>query len=205
MEFANHHIGFDDYAAGRIRYHAGRLSSATGFGFVDAEDIEQDLTLDLIRRLPRFDPARAALPTFIACVVRNCAETRRERARAEKRGGSIAHCSLHDTVPSEDNGEPLLLIDTLDASTGLWSCEDATWDVHSDIRIDVSRAVSRLPGPLATLAERLASETVLEISRSSGPSRDAIYRAIRRLREAFTEAGLDFYLRPIPTDSSSFR
>lgn len=205
MEFAGHHRGFDDHATARIRYHAKRLSNATGFENDDAEDIAQDLALDLLRRLPRFDPARAGLRTFIARVVKNCAETRREHALVEKRGGAVVHRSLYDLTVSADGDAVCPLIDTLDTSVGLWADLGTPWDVRSDIRVDVSRAVSRLPRPLAELAGRLMNETVLEISRSTGQSRGAIYDAIHRLREAFREAGLDIYLHPTPTSAIAAR
>lgn len=201
MKFTNRYDGIDDYAVLRVRHHARHLSKYVGHGLYDIEDIEQELMLDLLRRLPRFDSTKSCLRTFIANIVRNGASMFRDQVQAQKRGASICHCSLHEPVSCEDGGEPLLLIDTIDSSRSLWPV-GTSWDVRSDIRVDVSSTVSRLPEPLANLAKRLATETVLEISRNSGPSRDAIYCAIRKLREAFTEAGLDFYLqsaRQIPS------
>ncbi len=202
MKFTNRYDGIDDYAVRRVRHHARHLSKCVGKGLYDIEDIEQELILDLLRRLPWFDSTKSCLRTFIANVVRNGASMFRDQAQAQKRGANIRHCSLHEPVSWKDGGEPLLLIDTIDSSRSLWP-DGTSWDARSDIRIDVSRAVSRLPEPLAKLAKRLATETVLGISRNSGPPRDAIYYAIRKLREAFTEAGLDFYLRPVPTDSAA--
>ena len=131
------------------------MSNSAGFGTVDVEDIKQDLVLDLLHRLPRFNPGRASFQTFVARVVRNCAATRRERALAAKRGARTVHRSLHDTVPSENGGEYLSLIDIIDGSASLWSEENITWDIRSDIHIDVLRAIAGLPRPLAELAGTL--------------------------------------------------
>src|SRR3990167_6347193 len=132
MQIGNHINGFDGYVLVRVRYHAKRLSRSLGFDPVDVADIEQDLALDLHRRLPRFDPAKSALPTFVSHIVKNCAETRREQVLAEKRGIRITRCSLHDIVPSEDGGETFPLIDTIDTSHGLWWDGGMTWDGHTD-------------------------------------------------------------------------
>ena len=53
-----------------IRIHAHRLARATLIPGMTAADHEQQLALDLWRRLPVYDPKRAALATFIDRVVR---------------------------------------------------------------------------------------------------------------------------------------
>src|SRR5438093_947856 len=61
--------GLDPYAARLIRCRTSQLIRARRFGECDRHDIEQELALDLLRRLPRFDPARAGRETFCARVV----------------------------------------------------------------------------------------------------------------------------------------
>ena len=65
----NQYDGIDPYAAGLIRFKARQLVGQAGFTASDREDIEQKLILDLLRRLPKYNPKRAQLNTFIARVV----------------------------------------------------------------------------------------------------------------------------------------
>ena len=58
------------YATQTIRIHAHRLARTTLIPGMTAADYEQQLALDLWRRLPVYDPKRAALATFIDRVVR---------------------------------------------------------------------------------------------------------------------------------------
>lgn len=54
-----------------IKHKAWSLIGTVGFTWSDRDDLEQELVLDILRRLPRFDPERAQLMTFIVRVVDN--------------------------------------------------------------------------------------------------------------------------------------
>ena len=69
MGFENHYEGIDEYAVQLIRYKARQLVGRVGFTESDRDDLEQELMLDLLRRLPKYNPDRAQRNTFIARVV----------------------------------------------------------------------------------------------------------------------------------------
>jgi DNA-directed RNA polymerase specialized sigma24 family protein len=52
MESRNRYDGVDAYAVTKIRHHARQLSRSRAFHSSDIEDLEQELMLDLLRRLP---------------------------------------------------------------------------------------------------------------------------------------------------------
>ena len=56
MGVDNSDDGIDPYAAGLIRFKARQLVGQAGFTASDRNDLEQDLILDLLRRLPKYDP-----------------------------------------------------------------------------------------------------------------------------------------------------
>ncbi len=59
MGFDKHDHGIDPYAIRLIKYKARTLVGKAGFTASDREDLEQELILDLLHRLPRYDRNRA--------------------------------------------------------------------------------------------------------------------------------------------------
>jgi RNA polymerase sigma-70 factor (ECF subfamily) len=67
--------------------------------------------------------------------------------------------------------------------------------------MDIRKAVESLPPELRELCMRLATDTVMEISRDTGIPRGTIYESIKKLRTIFEDAGLRDYLHPEPSDT----
>ena len=112
MDTGNQYDGIDEYAVSYIKYKAHQLIGHAGFTESDLPDIEQELTLELLSRAPRFNPHRAAWPTFAATVVDNAALNLIERQTAQKRGGRHRTISIED-FPGNDGGENIKLEDHL--------------------------------------------------------------------------------------------
>ena len=104
MESRNHYDGVDAYAVTKIRYQARRLARSQAFHPSDIEDSEQELTLDLFRKLPAFDPSRASRSTFTARLIENCGSSLVRAAMAEKRGAKTTHKSLQALVSDGTDG-----------------------------------------------------------------------------------------------------
>ena len=94
--------GIDLSAAGLIRFKARQLVGKAGFTASDREDIEQELILDLLRRLPKYDPKRAQRNTFIARVVEHRVATLIAAQKAGIRDYWRCRCSLNDRFEDED-------------------------------------------------------------------------------------------------------
>ena len=72
METRNRYDGLDPAVVAAVRVHARRLAQNGAIPAAGVDDLEQELMLDLLRRLPRFDPHRAALPTLADRVIAQC-------------------------------------------------------------------------------------------------------------------------------------
>ena len=176
----------DRYAASVIQFKAWMLSRRRAFARDDREDIEQDLWLDLLERLPKYDPAKATLNTFIALVVeRRVATLIRDRS-TEKRSPDREECSLDDPV--------------LDGDGRVVSRHETTPEAASDpgrlreLERDMAHVVAHLPDDLRSIALALAFGTQNSIGPELGFSRRAMAKAVEQLREIFRDAGLDKYL-----------
>ena len=195
MGFDKHDDGIDPYAVQLIKYKARQLVGQAGFTVSDRDDLEQELVLDLLRRLPKFDPERAQLNTFIARVVEHRIATLIEARKAGIRDYRRCRCSLNDRFEDEE-GRSVERVDTFDQEDYLLrtGAQSRPADELSALTIDVAAVLERLPPELRELCRRLKAESVTEISRDTGVPRGTIYESIKKLREIFEDAGLKDYL-----------
>ena len=191
----NSGAGIDPYAAGLIRFKARQLVGQAGFTASDREDIEQELTLDLLRRLPKYNPKRAQLNTFIARVVEHQLASLIEAQKAGIRDYRRCRCSLNECFEDAD-GRSVERVDTFDQEDYLLRTggQSRPSEELSALAIDVTAVLEGLPRELRNLCWRLQAETVTEISRDTGVPRGTIYESIKKLREIFKDAGLRNYL-----------
>jgi RNA polymerase sigma-70 factor (ECF subfamily) len=193
--------GLDEYATRLIRHKARQLVGKAGFTASDREDIEQDLALDLLARLPHYDPRRQNGEAFTTQVVQNRVRTILEQRSAERRHWSRCRASIHDTVDGGD-GETVERVETLTADAFLRRTGrgDESDPERRDLAIDVAGAASDLPPELRRFADALSRWNPTDAARRLGVGRDAVYRAIREIRARFDAAGLAAYL---PADRSA--
>ncbi len=95
--------GIDPYAVEIIRFKARQLVGQVGFTVADRDDLEQELILDLLRRLPKYNPKRAKRNTFIAHVVEHKIATLIEKQTAVKRDYRRCPCSVNEPIKDEDD------------------------------------------------------------------------------------------------------
>ena len=88
-------VWLDRFEEWFIARKARQLAGKAGFTPSDVEDIEQDIRMDVLKRLPRFDPAKSNRHTFIALVVRRRVASILEARRAVKRNGDRRPQSLN--------------------------------------------------------------------------------------------------------------
>ena len=195
MGFDNQYDGIDPYAVRLIKYKARQLIGQAGFTASDRDDLEQELIFDVLRRLPKYNPKRAQLNTFIARVVEHKIARLIEAQKAGIRDYRRCPFSLNDRFEDED-GRSVERVDTFDQEDYLLrtGSQSRPTDELSALALDVAAVLETLPAELRELCRRLKAESVTEISRDTGVPRGTIYESIKKLREIFEDAGLRDYL-----------
>jgi RNA polymerase sigma-70 factor (ECF subfamily) len=191
----NRYEGLDENAVKLIRHKARQLVGRAGLVAADRDDLEQDMVMDLLRRLPRFDPAKAKRETFIARIVEHRVATIIETQKAGLRDYRCNAGSLDERRADEGGGTgdmpPVLDQDSYRRET----LEAARQDEDlRDLRRDMAMVVEDLPSDLRELCRRLLTSTVSEVSRETGVPRGTIYESVQKLRSRFEKAGLAAYL-----------
>lgn len=184
-----------DYAAVLIRCKARQLVGKAGFTWDDVEDLEQEMRLDLLERLAKFDPDKAKRTTFVARVVeRKISKLFRDRAR-EKRDYRRECGSLNDPI-QDGEGETVERAYTMDqdAADIRMGLRDHTREDEAMLSFDVALVLSGLPENLRPVAQELMDKTITEAAKRLGMPRSTLYGAIARLRPYFEDAGLGDYL-----------
>jgi DNA-directed RNA polymerase specialized sigma24 family protein len=144
---------------------AAAVRAAAAMAFVPSasrEDLEQQIIIAVWLAISSYDPSRASLRTFV------------ERVSANRMASLIR--SLHHSGQSEEV--------PLENAFGL-----AAPDGRNELRTDVTRVLAGVSASDRCIAGSLTYRSAAETSRSMGISRAKVYRAIGRLRDAFTAAG----------------
>lgn len=181
----------DAYARGVIRFKAWQLAHTPPFSHSDRRDIEQELTVGLMLRARRFNPQKGRWAGFVQRVVANIIVDMVRDATSQCRDHRTHSFSLNETVALPD-GERVerheIIQEVADTERPL------TRPSFIELRIDLFVAIDNLPEDLRVVCLRLQEESVQEISRSLGRSREAIYRRLRKARALLAQAGLRDYL-----------
>ncbi len=206
----NKYEGLDDYAIRLIRHKARQLVGRAGFVEADRQDIEQELVIDLLRRLPRFDPTLSKRETFVTRIVEHQIATLVEAQKAGVRDYRRCAGSLderHEDLDEATDGSPSDLPPVLDQKEyrrEVLAAARRDGD-RLALRADLARVLAELPADLRRLVEELYTANASEIARRRGIPRGTLYEVIAKLRNRFDRAGLGDYLRDDPTDRDARR
>ena len=186
----------DDFTLRLIRRKARQISSRLGFTRSDIPDLEQELTLIVLRRMPDFDARRAHYNAFVTTVVERHTATILEHRAAGKRSQCRQGGSINVPVADGEGGtvELSAIISSSDGSrhTGQWRrpAEDA-WNLAHD----VAAVIEQMPPQMRRVCELVMRGSKSAAGRELGMSQFAIYEMLERIRVRFEEAGLRDYLR----------
>ncbi|MDH4201381.1 MAG: hypothetical protein OEV87_00610 [Phycisphaerae bacterium] len=187
------------YAETTIEILAKELIGKCGITPDDLEDIEQEMMIDLLRRLGNYDRSKAKLTTFIKRVLeRKIANILRQRC-TEKEFLNRSCLSLEKSIQSYDTpGEHITLGDTVTTEYydktvrgKMRSRED-----ERQLVFDVRQIVAVFPDELRIACEHLLSgKSVSETANLVGIKRSTFYeKVLAPIREAFQAADLKNYL-----------
>jgi len=149
------------------------------------DDFRQELLVELLSRVAMFNPARGTLGAFAGTVVRH-------------RAGRIANNIRREQRFFVERFKNTMYADLKAVDIARYEGRQHQHDERdlinqfsiSEIRVDLKRALARLPSSDLGLCAALIEYTPAEISRNSGRSRAGVYRAIKKIRTHMETFGI---------------
>ncbi len=167
---------------------ARRLWRKLRLPFGEREDLGQELLVDLLRRLPAYDPSRGSIGAFANVVLRNQSSRIAMRHHRQRRaqGGSL----LSLEVPLSGTREPVR--DTLTEDDGLaaWHGQTRCAAAVTELHHAMQAALARLPAEDRRFCAALAHRPVSALAAEGFGSRSGLYRRLAELRLVLTAHGL---------------
>ncbi len=182
------------FASRLIHRVAGRMVGKTGLLPDDIQDLQQDLWLELLTRIPNYRPERGGPRAFITLVVKNGAASILKTRAAAKRGKGRPCLSLNREHEDEEGGsveihETISADDYLRRTRGTVRSEED----RRDLALDVRHSVDKLPPIDRVICLLLIDEDVCGVARVVGIPRSTLRDLIKRLRKISEEVGLEKY------------
>ncbi|SRR5581483_8645281 len=168
---------------------ARRLLRQLRLSRVDLSDLRQELLLDLIARLPAFDPDRGSLGAFAGIVMANRATRIANKVKRDRRLYGAMPASLDETLPDSDGATRGDLVAEED---GLAAYFGQPVDAFAEVerRLDVERGLGTLDPNDGTLCAALSRTTVDRLAGGGRRARSSLYRRVKDIRLALLAAGL---------------
>jgi DNA-directed RNA polymerase specialized sigma24 family protein len=167
---------------------AQRLRRKLSLPLCEREDLGQDLLVDLLRRLPAYDPSRGSIGAFANIVLRNQSSriAMRHHRQSRVQGGSLLSLEVPLAGTREPVGDTLTEDDGLAAWNGQTCCATAVTELHHALQA----ALARLPAEDRRFCAALAHRPVTALAAEGFGSRSALYRRLADLRHVLTAHGL---------------
>lgn len=180
----------DEYEITTIRIKAKKVIGKAGFRSDDLEDIQQEIALDVLMRLPGFDPEKSSRHTFINAIADNKVASLIEERNATKRHFLNAPISLNDSF---DDGEQSLETRISSISSG-----DLPWNERNALsefeRIELRNAIMQtlrdLPPKLQDICLRLMRKSANAVAAETGIPKATILYNLKKIRKHFEKSGL---------------
>ena len=185
----------DHYTANLIRHKARQLVGKYGFSESDRDDLEQELSIDLVERLPKYDPSKASKSTFINRLIeRKISRMIRYRTQA-MRDYRREQMSLNDRISDGKDGEAERVYTiSSDVQARRTGQHRRTEGEQRELCIDVRSVLDRLSPSLIQTAKVLMFHRPAAAARVIGIPRSTLYEQhIAQLREVFEERSLQKY------------
>ena len=167
--------------------HARALCRSLRLPAHDQDDLRQDLLVDLLGRLPAFDPAKGVFQAFARVCIRHAAARLASKIKRERAGRHPR--SLVDAIPDSDG---LSLGDTIaeDQGYGAWCGQQTDAIAGLERRLDLERAADAIAPTDHALCAQLSVHTPHQLGELGAMPRMRIYRRIREMRLRLLAAGI---------------
>jgi len=156
----------------------------------ELDDIRQDLLVDLLTRLPAFDPERGSLGAFAGLVLRNHATRIAARIKREREAFGAVPVSLDEEQPGRDGATRGAIMAEEDGLSA-WLGQPADAFAAVEQRLDVERGLGTLDPRDGALCAALAHTTVESLAAQGRGSRSGLYRRLKDIRLALMAHGLE--------------
>ncbi|KAA5541893.1 sigma-70 family RNA polymerase sigma factor [Roseiconus nitratireducens] len=186
---------FDAFTARLIQAKARQLIGRAGLTESDRADLVQEFSLNLLRRLDRFDPHLGSWQKFVVIVCENYCATILEHRAAQKRSPAREAGSLNRQVSDADGiaceAGSLLPESQYGRRCGRYPC---THIEQSDLIQDIADTLDGLSPQLRQICNRLKRESTAQVARDMGVPVKRLYARKKAIRERFERANLKEYL-----------
>lgn len=181
-------------AARIIRAKARRLVGHGRFRSDDIPDIQQSLTLAVLKAIDRFDPSVADWAAFISTIVERRAAKLLNRRRSRTREHRYHVTSLSSLVPDEDGNQVPLGTQIGDehreALTGkVQACPIAAGEIVQSVQL----AMRDLSPEQQQLCLELSESTLTEVARARGVSRRTLRGHVQKINDIFDRYGFQIF------------
>jgi RNA polymerase sigma factor (sigma-70 family) len=167
---------------------ARRLARQMRFFQNDLADVKQEFLLDLIARLPAFDPKRGTIGAFAGMVMANRATRLARRANRHRRMYGVSPLSLDEELPDAGG---LTRGDLVPESDGYEAILGQRTDrfAESERRLRLETALTILSDEDKQLCACLSQTTIDELTARGRGARTSLYRRVGRIRLELMAAG----------------
>ena len=167
----NKYDHLNEYARTLIRVKARQLVRRPEFSKADAEDIEQDLAIQIYLKIAQYDSSRSSLNTFLARVVNSSvAMLIRDRGRLKRGGGIRKQTSIDRDTPLPEA-----------------SCELR----HIRTSLDIASVLDSLPSELRQICSELMIEKRSKVRNQRKTSQQNFESSLQRIRDHFEKNGIN--------------
>jgi len=186
---------FDEFTSRFLRAKVSKLIGRAGLTESDRPDLLQDFALDLLQRRANFDPTTATWEAFVVVVCENRYATILEYRQAAMRSPDREAGSLNRPI-NEAAGRCTEFGATISDSERHRRTrqERRSHEEAVDLIHDVARVLEQLPPRLRELCERLKHDSISQVARDAGISRQTVYRRIAIALDSFEQAQLREYI-----------
>ena len=168
---------FDDYELTVIRIKSRNLIGKAGFLPDDLEDIRQEIILDLLQRLPKYDPSKSSRHTFINDLVDNKIANLIEEKNAALRDYHNSPARLDE--PANTNPIPTLDYESATENVSLRDGVMSDFELF-ELREDIIRMLEKLPPHLRDVCIRLLQDNICTVAKEAPEPRTARAAPARR-------------------------
>ena len=175
-----------------VRFKVSQLIGRHGFTTSDREDLEQELILEILKSLLKFDPRRGSQGTFMSRVLERRIATIIRHRRRMCRDSVRIEGSLSDLIEDED-GAPIERAETLTGDRRRNQPSARHLKAQIELASDLGVALGQLDPDLRQLGELLENRSLSEVASALGVSLTTVARRKERLSSCLEDAGLRSY------------